>query len=119
MTTTSSSFPTASILGYPRVGARRELKRAIESHWAGTSSLDELETAARALRSTRRARLAELGLSKTDSSIPEDFSFYDQVLDTALAVGAIPTRFADVAEGAGRETEFLLARGTRPTRRSR
>ncbi|MCU1530263.1 MAG: metE [Frondihabitans sp.] len=112
MTTDSStptSFPRASILGYPRVGSNRELKRAIESRWSGKTTAGELEESARALRSVRRARLAELGLGRTDSSIPEDFSFYDQVLDAALTVGAIPTRFG--AETADRDTEFLLARG--------
>ncbi|ARC56572.1 5-methyltetrahydropteroyltriglutamate--homocysteine methyltransferase [Frondihabitans sp. 762G35] len=114
MTTTDTTaaapaFPAATILGYPRVGADRELKRAIESHWAGRTTADDLEASATELRARRRARLAELGLGRTDSSIPEDFSFYDQVLDAALTVGAVPARFG--AAPSTRATEFLLARG--------
>jgi len=90
---TSVAFPTGTILGYPRIGRRRELKKAVESFWAGKTSADELEAAAAELRAVTRERLVSLGLGKTDSSIPEAFSFYDQVLDAAVTVGAVPTRF--------------------------
>ena len=90
---TTTSFPTGSILGYPRIGRRRELKKAVEAFWGGRISADELEEAASQLRATTRERLVSLGLGKTDSSIPEAFSFYDQMLDTAVIVGAIPARF--------------------------
>ena len=61
--TQSTAFPTGTILGYPRIGPRRELKKALEAFWAGKASADEVETTAAALRKRTRDRLAELGLS--------------------------------------------------------
>ena len=90
------TFPSATILGYPRIGPRRELKRALESFWAGRSSEAELESAAADLRRAQRTRLRELGLTQ-DAAIPGDFSFYDQVLDAAVTFGAVPERFGELA----------------------
>ncbi|MFJ4046651.1 5-methyltetrahydropteroyltriglutamate--homocysteine S-methyltransferase [Microbacterium sp. NPDC089987] len=109
-----TAFPAGTILGYPRIGRRRELKKAVESFWAGRSDQAELERTAAELRATTRARLAELGLGRDDSSIPESFSFYDQVLDAAVTVGAIPARFDDLrdADGSiGLGAYFTVARG--------
>ncbi|MDQ0895719.1 5-methyltetrahydropteroyltriglutamate--homocysteine S-methyltransferase [Agromyces ramosus] len=111
---TAHSFPTGTILGYPRIGRRRELKRAVEAFWAGTIDALELEQRAAQLRAANRERLASLGLGRTDSSIPESFSYYDQVLDAAVAVGALParfTRFLDADGGADLEAYFTIARG--------
>ena len=108
----TTSLPNATILGYPRIGRRRELKRAIESYWKGSTSEAELVQTARELRAATRARLVELGLPAAGGAVPESFSFYDQVLDASLALGAIPARFADVAAGASDlEIYFALARG--------
>jgi 5-methyltetrahydropteroyltriglutamate--homocysteine methyltransferase len=110
----TSAFPTGTILGYPRIGRRRELKKAVEAFWAGKITVDELEAAAAGLRSATRERLAALGLGKTDSSIPEAFSYYDQVLDTAVTVGAIPTRFESLVKADGSidlAGYFTIARG--------
>jgi len=109
-----TAFPAGTILGYPRIGRRRELKKAVEAFWAGRTDQVELERTAADLRATTRARLAELGLGRNDSSIPESFSFYDQVLDAAVTVGAIPTRFDDLrdADGSiGLGAYFTVARG--------
>jgi 5-methyltetrahydropteroyltriglutamate--homocysteine methyltransferase len=109
-----SDFPVGTILGYPRIGRRRELKKAVEAFWAGRSDLAELEATAAALRAATRGRLAALGLGQADSAIPESFSFYDQVLDAAVTVGAIPARFEDLrsADGAiGLPAYFTIARG--------
>jgi 5-methyltetrahydropteroyltriglutamate--homocysteine methyltransferase len=109
-----TDFPAGTILGYPRIGRRRELKRAVEQHWAGAIDEAALETVAADLRRATRARLAELGLGRDDSAIPESFSFYDQVLDAAAAVGALPDRFDDLrgADGAiGLAAYFAAARG--------
>ncbi len=108
------TFPTGSILGYPRIGRRRELKKAVEAFWAGKISADELEATGADLRAATRARLVDLGLGKVDSSIPEAFSFYDQMLDTAVTVGAIPTRFASLVKADGTidlAGYFTIARG--------
>ncbi|MDQ1575749.1 MAG: 5-methyltetrahydropteroyltriglutamate--homocysteine methyltransferase [Microbacteriaceae bacterium] len=115
MTETSpAAFPTGTILGYPRIGRRRELKKAVEAFWAGSITADELEASAAQLRATTRERLASLGLGRVDSSIPESFSYYDQVLDAAVTVGAIPSRFASLVDADGRVDlagYFTVARG--------
>jgi len=111
---TSASFPAGTILGYPRIGRRRELKKAVESFWAGRISADELEAVATELRAATRERLDELGLGRTDSSIPEAFSYYDQVLDVAVTVGAVPTRFTRFVAADGSVDlagYFAIARG--------
>ncbi|WP_062467371.1 5-methyltetrahydropteroyltriglutamate--homocysteine S-methyltransferase [Demequina maris] len=95
------TFPGGTILGYPRIGRMRELKRALESFWKGATTADQLESAARELRLENLARLAELGLDKDASAIPSNFSFYDHVLDAAVTLGAVPTRFADLRDADG------------------
>ncbi|HET6826073.1 MAG TPA: 5-methyltetrahydropteroyltriglutamate--homocysteine S-methyltransferase [Amnibacterium sp.] len=110
-----TDFPAATVLGYPRIGRRRELKHAVEAYWAGRIDAAALEAAGAGSRRAVRARLAELGLGRGDSAIPESFSFYDHVLDTALAVGARPARFgvAGPADAAARlDALFTLARGS-------
>lgn len=111
---TEHTFPAGTIIGYPRIGRRRELKRAVESFWAGRTDAAELEATAAELRAATRERLAALGLGRDDSAIPESFSFYDQVLDAAVAVGAIPERFQRL-QGADGGIDlagyFTIARG--------
>jgi 5-methyltetrahydropteroyltriglutamate--homocysteine methyltransferase len=110
----TASFPTGTILGYPRIGRRRELKKAVEAFWAGKITVDELEATTATLRATTRERLASLGLGRTDSSIPEAFSYYDQMLDVAVTVGAIPTRFERLVAADGTidlAGYFTIARG--------
>ncbi|KUF08199.1 5-methyltetrahydropteroyltriglutamate--homocysteine S-methyltransferase [Leucobacter sp. G161] len=106
---TAAPLPNATILGYPRIGRRRELKRAVESFWAGRITETELTETASQLRAATRARLVELGLPAAGGAVPESFSFYDQVLDATLALGAIPERFD--ASGSDLDTYFTLARG--------
>ncbi|MGN6760906.1 MAG: 5-methyltetrahydropteroyltriglutamate--homocysteine S-methyltransferase [Leifsonia sp.] len=111
---TRAPFPAGTIIGYPRIGRRRELKKAVEAFWAGSIGADELEATAAQLRATTRERLASLGLGRTDASIPESFSFYDQVLDAAVTVGAVPSRFAALAAADGSVDlagYFTIARG--------
>ena len=113
-TTAPQPLPTATILGYPRIGRRRELKRAVEAYWKGTIDEAELQRVAAELRAATRSRLVELGLPAEGGAIPESFSFYDQVLDATLALGAIPARFADVGAGSAASdltNYFALARG--------
>ncbi|MEV0384197.1 5-methyltetrahydropteroyltriglutamate--homocysteine S-methyltransferase [Nonomuraea sp. NPDC050643] len=99
-----SSFPTSTVLGYPRIGPRRELKRALESYWDGRSSRADLDRAGAELRERTWRRLAELGLEGLPSNT---FSLYDQVLDTAVLLGAIPSRYRDADD-----PYFAMARGT-------
>ena len=111
-------FPAGTVLGYPRIGRRRELKKAVEAFWAGRTSADELEATARELRLATVRRLVELGLGADDASVPGSFSFYDQVLDVAASLGAVPSRFASLLgtgpDDAGRldlAGYFTVARG--------
>ena len=93
---TPAPFPTGTILGYPRIGANRELKKALESFWKGSTAEADLEATAVELRRVTRDCLAGLGLGATTSAIPSNFSFYDHMLDAAVTFGAIPSRFADL-----------------------
>ncbi len=109
-----TAFPAGTILGYPRIGRSRELKRAVEAHWTGALDEQGLEQTAADLRRATRERLAGLGLGRTDSSIPESFSYYDQVLDAAVTVGALPERFAALRAADGSiplSAYFAAARG--------
>lgn len=111
---TAPVFPVGTILGYPRIGRRRELKKAVEAYWAGLIGAEALEATAADLRADTRERLASLGLGRDDSAIPESFSYYDHVLDTALAIGAVPARFAHLRASDGSvdlDGQFVLARG--------
>ncbi|NUU08036.1 5-methyltetrahydropteroyltriglutamate--homocysteine S-methyltransferase [Leifsonia sp. C5G2] len=113
-TTARPAFPAGTIIGYPRIGRRRELKKAVEAFWAGSITADEVESTAAGLRAATRERLAALGLGRTDAAIPESFSFYDQVLDAAVTVGAIPSRFAALSAADGSidlAGYFTIARG--------
>ena len=91
----------SQVLGYPRIGADRELKRAVEAYWQGSLDRDGLESAGRELRARHWAAQREAGL---DLVTVGDFAFYDQVLDLAVTLGAVPARFqaeAEVAAGEG------------------
>jgi 5-methyltetrahydropteroyltriglutamate--homocysteine methyltransferase len=104
-----SSTPLGStVLGYPRIGPDRELKRAVEGYWAGRTPAAELAETAQALRAQTWTELAAAGLG----SVPGNtFSYYDQVLDAALVVGAVPERFAGLGL-APVDLMFTMARGT-------
>ncbi|MCE5271559.1 5-methyltetrahydropteroyltriglutamate--homocysteine S-methyltransferase [bacterium] len=95
-----------AIQGFPRLGAERELKFALESFWKGEIDSAGLERRAAALRKQNYEFLAAAGL---DLIPVGDFSFYDRMLDTAVMVGAVPPRFAGAAPGL--ELYFRMARG--------
>lgn len=97
-------------LGYPRIGSKRELKKACESFWAGKISEEELRSVAKQLRQTNWLSQQEAGIDLIPSN---DFSYYDHVLDTALLVGAIPPRYASLAANQTDELAlyFAMARG--------
>jgi 5-methyltetrahydropteroyltriglutamate--homocysteine methyltransferase len=99
----------AHILGYPRIGLRRELKKALEAYWRNELDADGLHRAAREIRLANWQAQHEAGL---DFVTVGDFSLYDHVLDTSLLLGAIPQRFQPVPGGdACLDTYFRMARG--------
>jgi len=98
---------TATILGAPRIGPNRELKRAVERYWAGRIDRAALEEIAAGLRRETIAALSAAGL---DSIPVNTFSYYDQMLDTAVLLGALPSRAGGIADDLDRY--FAAARGT-------
>ena len=99
---------TATNLGFPRIGAHRELKRAVEGYWKGDFTKDELRDSAQALRESHWTTQQDLGLDVVPSN---DFSYYDQVLDACAMVGAVPERFPWNGETVDLDTYFAMARG--------
>nr|WP_042189239.1 5-methyltetrahydropteroyltriglutamate--homocysteine S-methyltransferase [Kibdelosporangium sp. MJ126-NF4] len=97
----------STVLGYPRIGPRRELKRALEKYWSGGIEAAQLRQVARDLR---RATWAELAAAGLDSVPSNTFSYYDQMLDTAQLFDAIPQRYRDLGLN-GMDTYFAMARG--------
>jgi 5-methyltetrahydropteroyltriglutamate--homocysteine methyltransferase len=109
---------TATVLGYPRIGRHRELKRATEGYWAGAVTAQELLTVGATLRRRSWQSLAAAGISEVPVN---DFSFYDHVADMIQLVGAVPQRHrVTVEESAPSATRqqaqldeyFTMARGT-------
>jgi len=96
---------TTHNLGFPRIGAKRELKFALEDYWKGSSSLDELTTSGAQLRKRHWETQSALDLVPVG-----DFSFYDQVLDTSFMLGNIPDRVRGL-EGNTLDNYFRVARG--------
>lgn len=97
-------------LGYPRIGERRELKKAVEAYWKGDLSREGLELVGRELRAKHWAAQAAAGLDLIPCG---DFSFYDQVLDVSCLVGNIPERFGWEKGEADVDVAFAVARGKR------
>ncbi|WP_144628708.1 5-methyltetrahydropteroyltriglutamate--homocysteine S-methyltransferase [Arthrobacter woluwensis] len=113
--TAQTPFPAASLLGYPRIGRRRELKKAVEAYWAGKIDAAALDAAAKEIQLGSARRLVELGLDEP-AAVPGTFSYYDQVLDAAAHLGAIPARFGNLLTDEGVlniDGYFTLARGSR------
>ncbi|GAB2714588.1 5-methyltetrahydropteroyltriglutamate--homocysteine S-methyltransferase [Halomonas garicola] len=104
------------ILGYPRIGARRELKTATEAYWKGEIDLAALEQTAQTLRTEHWQAQHDAGLDLVSVG---DFAFYDQVLNVSVLLGAVPERFNAAAEveqgGVTLDTAFRMARGRAPS----
>lgn len=92
-------------LGFPRIGAKRELKFALESYWRGDSSRDELKALGAQLR--QRHWNQQVGLDWVPVG---DFSFYDQVLDMSFTLGNLPERVQGF-HGDALDNYFRVARG--------
>ncbi|GAA3362348.1 5-methyltetrahydropteroyltriglutamate--homocysteine S-methyltransferase [Saccharopolyspora gregorii] len=97
----------STVLGFPRIGPNRELKRALESYWKSRTGEAELREVARTLRTDTWRSLRDAGL---DSVPGNTFSYYDQVLDAAVTFGAVPPRFAELGLNP-LDTYFAMARG--------
>ncbi|MEV6098604.1 5-methyltetrahydropteroyltriglutamate--homocysteine S-methyltransferase [Nocardia sp. NPDC051981] len=97
----------ATVLGLPRIGPNRELKRAVESYWAGRIDAAALHDVAAGLRAAQLLRIRDTGL---DSVPVGTFSYYDHVLDTAVLLGALPDRVRGIEDELDRY--FAAARGT-------
>ncbi|GFO56646.1 5-methyltetrahydropteroyltriglutamate--homocysteine methyltransferase [Geomonas sp. Red276] len=95
-------------LGYPRIGADRELKTACERFWSNEIDLQELEETGKKLRKVHWEAQREAGLDLIPCN---DFSFYDQTLDLSLTVGAVPPRFSRLSQAPLPELAFAMARG--------
>jgi len=92
-------------LGFPRIGAKRELKFALESYWKGQSTRDTLKALGKDLRQRHWSLQSALDLSPVG-----DFSFYDQVLDMSFTLGHLPERVSGF-HGDQLDNYFRVARG--------
>ncbi len=100
----------SSILGYPRIGADREWKKALEAFWAG--KLEEAEFVEK-LRDIRLAHLRKQKDKGIDLIPVNDFSYYDHVLDTATMFGIVPQRFKYEGGAVSLSVYYGIARGTK------
>jgi 5-methyltetrahydropteroyltriglutamate--homocysteine methyltransferase len=98
----------ATNLGFPRIGGNRELKKAVETFWAGKSSAEDLMKSATEIRRANWRLQAEAGIEQLPTG---DFSLYDHMLDTCLAFDLIPERFRNLAPETDLDLYFLMARG--------
>jgi 5-methyltetrahydropteroyltriglutamate--homocysteine methyltransferase len=99
------------ILGYPRIGSKRELKKACEQYWSGKILLEELLNTGRTICNQNWNIQKEAGIDLIPCN---DFSYYDQVLDMSLVVGAIPIRYHEVVlrkNNSELDLYFAMARG--------
>ncbi|VAX14342.1 5-methyltetrahydropteroyltriglutamate--homocysteine methyltransferase [hydrothermal vent metagenome] len=99
-------------LGFPRIGARRELKKALEAYWRGDIDAAALKDCGGELRARHWKIQSEAGL---DLIPVGDFSFYDQVLDMSALLGAVPPRFNWHGGKVELDTMFRMARGRAPS----
>jgi len=95
------------IVGFPRIGEQRELKKVLEAFWSGKSTFTEVEDVALMLKSRHWNYQKDAGI---DFIASNDFSFYDNILDTAIMLGAIPKRFKGLEDEA---LYFSMARGNK------
>jgi 5-methyltetrahydropteroyltriglutamate--homocysteine methyltransferase len=95
-----------SVAGFPRIGERRELKKILEDYWSGKVSFDDVIRTGRELRKRHWLLQKNAGIGYISCN---DFSYYDQMLDTAVMLGAVPERFSGITDPVSRY--FAMARG--------
>src|SRR3954471_10722833 len=98
----------SNVSGFPRIGRDRELKFATESYWRGENSADRLAATGKAIRVENWRLMQDAGIDLIPSN---DFSYYDQVLDTIALVGAVPDRYGWKGGEVDLDTYFAMARG--------
>ncbi|KIC61515.1 5-methyltetrahydropteroyltriglutamate--homocysteine S-methyltransferase [Chryseobacterium taiwanense] len=97
------------LLGYPRIGSNRELKKACEQYWTGKIELNDLLEVGKNITQSNWKLQQEAGIDLIPCN---DFSYYDQVLDMTLTVGAIPERYQKIAlKKSELDVYFAMARG--------
>ena len=99
-------------LGFPRIGLHRELKKALESYWAGDSTQQALLATGRELRARHWQHQKEAGV---DLLPVGDFAWYDHVLTTSLMLGNVPARHQNQEGTVDLDTLFRVGRGRAPT----
>ncbi|GAA5838681.1 hypothetical protein JCM9279_003826 [Rhodotorula babjevae] len=97
----------SAVLGFPRIGAKREVKKATEAYWAGKIQVDELQKVAKEQRLARWQTLKDQGVDVIPSG---DFTLYDHVLDFNTTFNIIPSRFAQ-ANLSDLDRYFAMGRG--------
>ncbi len=100
----------SSNLGYPRIGEKREWKRALEKFWKGEITEAQLISETDQIRLQSLKKQQDIGV---DLIPVGDFSFYDHVLDTSVMFGIVPDRFNYQGGKVDLETYFAIARGTK------
>lgn len=105
-------MPRIHNLGFPRIGAQRELKQALEAYWAGNLQASELEHVGKSLRQRHWQLQAKAGVDLVPVG---DFAWYDQMLEWSCLLGAVPERFQQPNdESVSLNTLFRMARGRAP-----
>ena len=98
-----------NLLGFPRIGANRELKKSLEKYWHGKIHVEELKLTARKIR---QENWEIQQLSGIDFIPSNDFSFYDQVLDASITYGCIPERYSEIKKDTSEiDLYFAMAKG--------
>ncbi|NPA66890.1 MAG: 5-methyltetrahydropteroyltriglutamate--homocysteine S-methyltransferase [Epsilonproteobacteria bacterium] len=95
------------VIGFPRIGEQRELKKALEAYWSGKNNFEEVKNTAKQLRQKHWQYQHDAGITYISTN---DFSLYDNMLDMAITLGAIPKRFQHLNDEA---LYFAMARGTK------
>jgi 5-methyltetrahydropteroyltriglutamate--homocysteine methyltransferase len=93
------------VIGFPRIGEKRELKKVLEKYWSKQTDFNEVKFVAESLRKRHWNYQKE---AKIDFISSNDFSYYDNMLDTSILLGAIPKRFEKLKD---EELYFAMARG--------
>jgi len=96
----------SSIIGFPRIGEQRELKKALEAYWAKKTDFKKVEDCAKELKQRHWKYQNDAGIDMIPSN---DFAYYDNMLGMMLTLGAIPKRFDDVRNNS--DLYFIMSRG--------